>query len=159
MLPSPRSASERDALPPYAIPAPPRFLRVLVVDDVAMNRDIAAAFIHSAGHEVDCAENGMMAVQAVVKNAFDVVTMDLRMPGIDGFEAARRIRALEPAGQRVPIVALTAAVSSEQAEQCRAAGMDGHLAKPFTLESLLGALALGIEAGRRETGPSGPAIG
>jgi len=121
--------------------------RVLVVDDVAMNRDIAAAFVRSAGYEVTCAEGGAEAVAAVRQTPFVAVLMDVRMPEIDGLEAARRIRALDPPHNSVPIVALTAQVFTEQIEDCRAAGMDTHVAKPFTLETLLGGIARGVEAG------------
>jgi PAS domain S-box-containing protein len=121
---------------------------ILVVDDVAMNRDIAAAFLRSAAYEVMCAEGGAEAVAAASAEDFLVILMDVRMPEVDGLEATRRIRAL--CGQRgqVPIVALTAQVFAEQVEACREAGMDTHLAKPFTLETLLGAIARGVAAAR-----------
>jgi CheY-like chemotaxis protein/HPt (histidine-containing phosphotransfer) domain-containing protein len=126
--------------------AGPRPLRVLVVDDVEANRDIAAAFIRSAGHEVVCVSGGQEAVAAVADNAFDLIMMDLRMPGIDGLEAARRIRAMDGPLGRVPIVALTAEVFADQVEACRNAGMDSHLAKPFTPEALLATLTRGVAA-------------
>jgi CheY-like chemotaxis protein len=120
---------------------PMRALRVLVVDDMATNLDIAASFIRSAGHQVACAEGGAEAVEAVASADFDVVLMDVRMPGMDGLEATRRIRALEGLRGQVPIVAVTGQVFSEQLEECRAVGMDGYVAKPYKLESLLEALA------------------
>jgi CheY-like chemotaxis protein len=129
------SATETDAKP----------LRILVVDDVEVNRDIAAAFIRSAGHEAVCAESGAEAVEAVSEAAFDMVMMDLSMPGIDGLEAARRIRSLEGPQRRVPIVALTAEVRADHVAACRDAGMDGHLAKPFTQATLLSTLSDGRE--------------
>ncbi len=123
-------------------PAP----RILVVDDVAMNRDIASAFIRSAGYELVCADSGEAAVAAAAGADFAAVLMDVRMPGMDGLEATRRIRALGGARGEVPIVALTAQVFTEQVEACRAAGMDTHLAKPFTLDTLLGAIERGVAA-------------
>lgn len=135
---------------PEATQAPP--LRVLVVDDVAMNRDIAGAFLRTAGHVVVCAEDGTTAVAAAEAAEFDVVLMDVRMPGVDGLEATRRIRALPGTRAQVPIVALTAQAFTEQIEQCLLAGMDSHLAKPFTPQALLDAVMDAVEKGsaRRE---------
>jgi signal transduction histidine kinase/ActR/RegA family two-component response regulator len=126
------------AAPPAAVAAPR--LRLLVVDDIDMNRDIASAFLHAGGHEAICVETGAAAVAAVAAGAFDVVLMDVCMPGMDGLEATRRIRALPGPGREVPIVALTAQVFTEQIDQCREAGMDSHLAKPFSYDSLLEAV-------------------
>lgn len=123
---------------------PARALRVLVVDDVGMNRDVAAGFLRSAGHAVTCAESGPQAVALAAGNNFDIVLMDLCMPAIDGLEATRRIRALPGAAGCVPIVAMTGQAFSDQVQECYAAGMDGHLVKPFTLETLLDALACGV---------------
>jgi light-regulated signal transduction histidine kinase (bacteriophytochrome)/ActR/RegA family two-component response regulator len=122
-------------------PAPPAKLRLLVVDDIDMNRDIASAFLTAGGHDVTCAESGEEAVAAVEAADFDVVLMDVCMPGMDGLEATRRIRALRPPRAGVPIVALTAQVFAEQIEECRNAGMNSHLAKPFAYDTLLDAVA------------------
>jgi CheY-like chemotaxis protein len=113
-----------------------RALRVLVVDDVAMNRDIAGAFLCAKGHEVTYVEGGLEAVAAVATTDFDVVLMDVRMPGVDGIEAARRIRLLKGPRRHVPIVALTAQAFPEQIELCRQAGMNCHVTKPFTRDVL-----------------------
>jgi signal transduction histidine kinase/CheY-like chemotaxis protein len=130
-------------------PAPTRTLRVLVVDDMAMNLDIAAAFIRSAGHEATCVDSGAQAIEAVRSTDFDVVVMDVRMPEMDGLEATRRIRALEGVRGRVPIVALTAQAFTDQVAECRKAGMDGHLAKPFDPDTLLAAVVQAVNAGLR----------
>jgi two-component system sensor histidine kinase/response regulator len=114
--------------------------RILVVDDVAMNRDIAAAFLTSAGYDVVCAPDGATGVDYASTSDFLAVLMDVRMPDMDGLEATRRIRALGNARGEVPVVALTAQVFTEQVATCRAAGMDTHVGKPFTLENLLGAI-------------------
>jgi len=111
-----------------------------VVDDVIMNRNVADAFLRTAGHEVTCVEGGAEAVAAVATTDFDVVLMDVRMPEMDGLEATRRIRALEGACACVPIVALTAQAFAEQIAECRKAGMDSHLAKPFLPNTLLAAV-------------------
>jgi signal transduction histidine kinase/DNA-binding response OmpR family regulator len=119
-----------------AKPAPARSFRVLVVDDVAMNLDIAGGFLRAAGHKASYAEGGIEAVAAVAATDFDLVLMDVRMPGVDGLEATRRIRALPGARGRVPIVALTALAFADQVKECLEAGMDGHLAKPYTPRAL-----------------------
>ncbi len=138
-----------DVAPPVAdaaagaeAPAPVvrRLLHVLVVDDVLMNRDIAGAFLRASGHAVTTAGDGREAVAAATGMNFDVILMDVRMPGMDGLEATRLIRELEGERGRVPIIALTAHAFTSQINDCSAAGMDDHLAKPFTPEGLLAAL-------------------
>jgi CheY-like chemotaxis protein/HPt (histidine-containing phosphotransfer) domain-containing protein len=124
-----------------------RALYVLVVDDVPMNRDIATAFLRAGGHTVRCAESGEAAIAEASSTDFDVVLMDVRMPGMDGLEATRRIRALPGARGRVPIVAVTAQAFAEQVADCRKAGMGVHLGKPFDQAKLLAAVNLAADAG------------
>ena len=85
-------------------------------------------------------DSGLDAVEAAGSGDFDVILMDVRMPEVDGLEATRRIRALPGSRGQVPIVAVTAQAFTEQVAECRAAGMDDHLAKPFTPEALLAAV-------------------
>jgi CheY-like chemotaxis protein len=132
----------------------PRALRVLVADDIAMNRDIASQFIRAAGHNVVTAENGVQAVAAATSADFDVILMDVRMPEMDGLEATRKIRVLEGRRGRVPIVALTAMAFQSDVEDCRAAGMSGHLAKPFRYETLNEAVRLGAAARQDHATPA-----
>jgi signal transduction histidine kinase/DNA-binding response OmpR family regulator/HPt (histidine-containing phosphotransfer) domain-containing protein len=139
-------AGVQEAATLIATDAPPprsnaRKLNVLVVDDSDINLDIAASFLRLAGHTVTCAGSGAQAVQEAATTLFDVVMMDIQMPGMDGLEATRRIRALQGPHGRVPVVALTAQVFTEQLEACRQAGMTGHLAKPFTEASLFSILS------------------
>jgi signal transduction histidine kinase/DNA-binding NarL/FixJ family response regulator/HPt (histidine-containing phosphotransfer) domain-containing protein len=134
-------------------PATASPLRVLVVDDLAMNREIARAFLSAAGHEVACAEGGAEAVDQVARYDFDVVVMDVRMPEMDGLEATRRIRALEAPRGKVPIVAMTAQAFAEQIRECRAAGMNLHVTKPFAPEELTQAVALAALGPRAEMQP------
>ena len=143
---------------PAAAKEPPkgRNARILVVDDVAMNRDIAAAFLTSAGYQVVCAEDGAKGLSQAAENDFLAVMMDVRMPEMDGLEATRRIRALAGARGAVPVVALTAQVFTEQIAACRAAGMDTHVGKPFTLENLLGAITRVVEERRAGMPPPMP---
>jgi CheY-like chemotaxis protein len=93
--------------------------RVLVVDDLEMNRDIVAAMLNRAGHWVRGVENGRQAVIAVLEGDFDVVLMDMEMPEMDGVEATRAIRRLDERVRHVPIVALTANAFSEDQRRCR----------------------------------------
>ncbi|MBS7813350.1 ATP-binding protein [Roseococcus pinisoli] len=116
-------------------------LRLLVVDDIAVNRTLARVMLEQAGHQVTLASDGGEALAAVQANTYDAVLMDVQMPVMDGLEAARRIRQLPGAGRRVPIIALTASAMTDQVEACRAAGMDAHLAKPINRVEMLAAVA------------------
>jgi CheY-like chemotaxis protein len=144
--------------------APVRRWRALVVDDVEINRDIAASFLRAAGHDVACAEGGQEGVTAAAEGDFDVILMDVRMPEVDGLEATRRIRQLHGARGKVPVVALTAQVFADEVAACRAAGMDDHLAKPFSpvalLEVIAGAIRRSSEGqpGLNDRAPEAPAI-
>ncbi len=111
-------------------------LHVLVVDDIEMNRDIASSLLRGAGHRVSLAEDGAAALLIATQLDFDVILMDLRMPRMDGMEATRRIRTLPGARGQVPVIALTAKASADEVAACRAAGMSGHLAKPFRHDTL-----------------------
>lgn len=117
-------------------------LRVLLVDDIEINRDVAAGLLRLDGHRVEEAEDGHRALQRIAAADFDLVLMDLRMPDMDGAEAARRIRALpEPIKAGVPIVGLTASVEPQEIRRCLDAGMNQVLRKPVTLDTLRRALA------------------
>ncbi len=115
--------------------------RVLVVDDVDLNRELAALLLTQRGHLVESAADGEEALARCEAIRFDVIFMDVRMPGMDGLEAARRIRAGNGASRRTPILALSAGVRPEQAAACLAAGMDGCVGKPISEEQLLAAMA------------------
>jgi CheY-like chemotaxis protein/HPt (histidine-containing phosphotransfer) domain-containing protein len=123
--------------------APPAFhrLRVLVVDDVKANRDVAGALLTIIGHEVGFAANGVEALEKLQASSFDAVLMDLQMPEMDGFAAARAIRAMAPPVSQVPVYALTASVMPEQIAAAREAGMNGHIGKPLSREALIQVLS------------------
>lgn len=121
-------------------------LRVLVVDDNAVNCRILSVMLQRLGHEVSIVRDGADAIVAVLAAPFDLVLMDVRMPGIDGLTATRRIRALDDIGlSRVPIVAVTADAMQGDAERCRGAGMDGYVTKPVTVAGLQSALDIGAK--------------
>lgn len=111
--------------------------RFLLVDDNALNREIAVALLTEVGGVVDEAEDGRQAVEifaAAPEGFYDMIFMDMQMPVMDGLEATRRIRALGRAdGRDVPIVAMSAAVLNEDVRSCHEAGMSAHLAKPVDL--------------------------
>ena len=114
-----------------------RAVRVLVVDDHAVNRQVATLMLEAAGFEVASVENGALALEAVRTEPFDLVFMDLHMPVMDGLTACRAIRALDGPAATVPVIAMTAAAMPEDIERCLAAGMNGHIAKPIRQEELL----------------------
>jgi signal transduction histidine kinase/CheY-like chemotaxis protein/HPt (histidine-containing phosphotransfer) domain-containing protein len=123
-----------------ALPHAQRKLRVLVVDDIKMNLEIAGAFLSAAGHHVSFADGGAEAVDAASTKDYDVIVMDIRMPEMDGLEATRHIRALPAPRGQVPIVAMTAQAFAEQVVECHLAGMNGHVTKPFAPEVLCDAV-------------------
>ena len=111
--------------------------RLLVVEDVFVNQELARAILERAGHQVHIASGGAEAVAAVQKTCFDLVLMDVQMPVIDGLTATRLIRALDHPAAVVPIVAMSANVLPHQVALCREAGMQDHVGKPFKREDLL----------------------
>ncbi|PWV65876.1 PAS domain S-box protein [Plasticicumulans acidivorans] len=127
----PQGASQvrRTELPP---------LQVLVVDDVSQNTELLQLALSRAGHRVSIRHDGEQAVQACASEPFDLVLMDVHMPGVDGLEATRRIRRAEREQGRaaVPIIALTASVLAEDRLAARAAGMNGFVSKPVELAQL-----------------------
>jgi two-component system, sensor histidine kinase and response regulator len=114
--------------------------RVLVVDDGEVNQIVAAGILRHLGFDADVVDNGPEAVEAVAVQSYVAVLMDVRMPGMDGFEATREIRRREQDGRRTPIIALTAGVTEGERERCLAAGMDDYLTKPMSRASLATAL-------------------
>ncbi len=104
-------------------------LRVLVVDDEPVNREIAAIQLEDAGCVVETAEDGVIAVEMAKRNTYDLFLMDLQMPGMNGLEATRKIREM-PNFSTTPIIAMTANAFVEDRDRCLAAGMNAHLTKP-----------------------------
>ena len=130
---------------PRAEPVPPAPessapARILLVDDLEVNRDIAAALLAQAGHSVAFAADGASAVAAVAAHDYDLVLMDVQMPVMDGYEATGRIRSLPGAKGQIPILAMTAYATRQDIERCTLAGMNGHIAKPIDRRTLLAAV-------------------
>jgi two-component system sensor histidine kinase/response regulator len=109
--------------------------RVLVVEDNELNQQVAFELLGAAGITVDVAENGSLGVQRAQETSYDLVLMDLQMPVMDGWEAARRIRAL-PGLARLPILAMTANALAGDRDRSLAAGMNDHVTKPIDPEEL-----------------------
>lgn len=122
-----------------------RALRVLVVDDHAINRRAIQVILQSIDCEIAMAENGMAALQACETGAFDVIFMDVRMPELDGRETTRRLRAGDGPNARTPVIAVTADTAPEDIAACLAAGMNHFVAKPLTPAVLLTALGQALD--------------
>ncbi len=114
--------------------------RILLVEDNEMNRDMLSRRLVRRGHDVAIAVDGLEGVAKALEGGWDLILMDMSLPEIDGWEATRRIRAAD-AGQRVPIIALTAHAMSGDREKALEAGCDDYDTKPVDLERLLGKMA------------------
>ncbi|NOT42050.1 MAG: PAS domain-containing protein [Alphaproteobacteria bacterium] len=115
--------------------------RVLVAEDNATNQLVARSVLEKFGMTPDFAANGLEAIEAARQRAYDVILMDVHMPEMDGLDATRAIRSLKGARGKVPIIALTANAFAQDADRCKAAGMNGHIGKPFRKEDLIIAVA------------------
>ena len=104
---------------------------VLVAEDHGLSRQVAGVLLQSMGHQVSFAEDGQQALTQASQSDFDLVLMDIHMPIMDGLSSARHIRALPGERGQVPIVALTADVMNDAADQAMAAGMNAFLSKPL----------------------------
>ncbi|GHV05927.1 hypothetical protein FACS189485_13640 [Spirochaetia bacterium] len=129
--------------------------RILLAEDMEINREIVMALLEPTGLSIDCAENGIKAVEMFSENPdrYDMIFMDVQMPRMDGLEATQRIRALETgltphfdseqlleSVKRIPIIAMTANVFREDIEKCLEAGMNDHVGKPLDLNEVLARL-------------------
>ena len=111
--------------------------RILLVDDTPLNRKVAVSQLKYLGfEEIDCAENGQVALHLLQKNTYDLVLMDCRMPELDGYETTEIIRNQELDGQHQIIVAMTANVLDDERQRCVDVGMDDYILKPITLDAL-----------------------
>ncbi|MRV73096.1 response regulator [Duganella sp. FT92W] len=113
-------------------------MRVLVVDDSDINREVALRILQAEGAHVELANDGASALGWLCANpnGVDIVLMDVQMPGMDGYEATRRLRSTQ-AGRDLPVIALTAGAFKNQQDAARAAGMDAFVAKPFNVDDLI----------------------
>ncbi len=119
--------------------------RILLAEDIDINREVVLALLEESGVTVDIATNGREAFEAVKDNpdAYDLVFMDLQMPEMDGMDATRRIRALvHPSAATLPIIAMTANVMQKDIDACLSAGMNDHIGKPISLMDVYRTLAM-----------------
>ena len=131
--------------------------RLLVVEDNDINAAVVLDMLQEGGPwHAERAENGRVAVACARRNAYDLILMDMQMPELDGLEASRQIRAL-PGHAQTPIIAMTANAFAEDRQACLAAGMNDHLAKPFSPEALFGKIARCL-CGRSPRMPQLPAV-
>ena len=124
--------------------------RIILAEDVEVNREIVLSLLESTKLAVDVAENGLAAVELFRKNpgSYDMIFMDVQMPEMDGYEATRKIRAMDcQKAQEIPIIAMTANVFREDVEKCMACGMNSHLGKPINIDKMIATLCEYLFAG------------
>jgi CheY-like chemotaxis protein len=136
--PAPHGAAARPSIDATLAARHP--LRILLAEDNVVNQKLALRLLQQMGYRADLASNGIEAVESVERQTYDVVLMDVQMPEMDGLEAARRISARWPAGDRPHIVAMTANAMQGDREECLAAGMDDYVVKPIRVDALVEAL-------------------
>jgi CheY-like chemotaxis protein/HPt (histidine-containing phosphotransfer) domain-containing protein len=138
-----------------------RKLRILLAEDNRVNQDLAVGFLELAGHTARIADTGWKAVEYSAEERFDLILMDVQMPGMDGFQATAAIRAREQrSGRHTPIIAMTAHAMAGDRERCLEAGMDAYVAKPIRAAALFEAIGRSLQArpqGMRP-GAGGPPI-
>jgi CheY-like chemotaxis protein len=150
---------------PFALPPAPSAqteaalprLRVLAAEDNSVNQLVLKTLLHQIGVEPHVVEDGQRALEAWRDQPWDVILMDMQMPVMDGLAATRAIREEEAATgrERTPIIALTANAMSHQIGECRAAGMDGHVAKPIETARLFAALEAALAPAADATAAAG----
>jgi len=145
VLSTPRMPPSAPARPPVAPGIPSR--RILLVEDNIINQRVAIGMLAKRGHQVTLAQDGAEAVAITERHAFDLVLMDLQMPGMSGLDATAAIRTREQVtGGHLRIIAMTARAMASDREQCLAAGMDGYLSKPIDRTLLFEAVEATVPA-------------
>ena len=155
LVDAPRRAGLRQNAPAWESDLARRYpLRVLLAEDNAVNQKVATLMLSRLGYQCDVAANGLEAIQALERQPYDLVLMDIQMTELDGLSATREIRRRWPAGERPRIVAMTANASPEDRQSCLDAGMDDYVSKPVTPATLTEALKRTIARDNPEMEPS-----
>ncbi len=148
------------AAPPRTVSAPPAgqaraSLRILLAEDNAVNQHLARKLLEKRGHTVAVAGDGREALDAIEREPFDLVLMDVQMPLMDGFEATAALRVREcGTGRHLPVIALTAHAMKGDHERCLLAGMDGYVTKPVKAETLFAAIEAALAPAGQASGIS-----
>jgi CheY-like chemotaxis protein len=116
-------------------------LRILLAEDNPVNQEVIQMMLSELGYQTDVVDDGTQAVEAAQRRTYDVILMDLLMPGLDGLQASQRIRSLNGCSHAPWIVAVTADEETDRQSECLAAGMNAFLSRPVQLEKLAAALA------------------
>jgi two-component system, sensor histidine kinase and response regulator len=138
-------------------------LKLLLVEDNVINQEVTIEMLAHTGARINVAANGREAVEAVGRTRYDAILMDVQMPGMDGCDAARSIRRIEPAGDPIPIIAMTAGAMEGDRQKCLDAGMNDFIAKPIQPRALFSRLEKWLldsetrVVGDREKAAAGPA--
>ncbi len=152
----PSTAAEPAAEAPAA-DGPLHRTHLLLAEDNPINRELATELLRAAGADITVVGDGRETLQALERASFDAVLMDCQMPEMDGYEAARRIRA-DPRWHSLPVIAMTANAMAGDRERAIAAGMDDHIVKPLDVDAMFATLArwLGKRTGQRERDAATP---
>jgi len=134
-------------------------IRILVVEDNPVNQRLAVRMLEDAGYSCDIAANGIEAIAAVRARPFDLILMDARMPEMDGYAAATRIRHEERPGRRIPIVAMTADAMPGVRQRCLEAGMDDYLTKPIHPDELVDMIQAYVKTERADDSSTPGSVG
>jgi CheY-like chemotaxis protein len=126
-------------------------LHILLVEDNRVNQTVATRLLQKRGHRVTLAESGEEALETLARSSFDLVLMDVHMPGMDGIAATISLRKREKStGHHQPVIAMTALAMKGDRERCIAAGMDGYISKPIDLQKLDDVLAVYEDRRKRD---------
>jgi CheY-like chemotaxis protein len=126
-------------------------VRILLAEDIDLNRRIALRMLERLGYRADTVGNGRLAVEAVRNHPYDLVFLDVHMPEMDGFTAIREIRKFRQNAHRPVVVAMTARAMAGDREQCLAAGMDDYISKPVRLDDIRAVVEKWVSSGEAET--------